>query len=160
MESLKSLTLDGVDSDLIPRGIGIYAWVDKETESVVYIGSATGKYGLYQRVWSQHLNPKYLEIRKHVFTEKDIFQLENPIYHNGQVAIDKSSFRRKIARRYLLKSGRESVHFIREHFSLRLAVYPPDEQERVVLDSKTLIQLHKPLFNSRSIVDRVVLETE
>lgn len=134
----------------IPKEIGLYTLIEKETNTIVYIGTATNnKQGLYQRIWSQHLNPKYLEVRKEVFTELDIYQLENPIFHNDQVAIDKSSFRRKIARRYLLTAGEECVQYIKEHFLLSFTVFPPDEVEQVLHQSKMLIQTHQPFYNGR-----------
>ena len=149
MNVSKTYLLEDIKKEELPKDIGIYAWIEKESNSIVYIGTATSKYGLYQRIWNQHLNPNYLETRKHVISEQDIYQIENPIYHNGKLAIDKSSFRRKLARRYLLLAGHESVEFIKKHFSLSICIYPPDEREKVVHRGKMLINTHQPFYNGR-----------
>jgi len=144
-----SLELKELNQENIPKEIGLYTLIDKETKAISFIGTATGKNGLYHRIWNQHLNPVYLETRKHIFTTLDIYQLEHPIYHNNQLAIDKSTFRKKVARKYLLKAGTESVNYIKEHFLLSFAIYPPEQQETVMEKAKMLIALHQPIYNGR-----------
>jgi hypothetical protein len=150
MQLSKPFSLNDLKKYDIPKEMGLYALIEKESHGIAYIGTATNnKYGLYQRIWNQHMNPVYLETRNNVFSELDIYQLEHPIYHNGQLAIDKSTFRRKVARHYLLHAGQECVDFIKEHFLLSLAVYPPDEQENILHRSQMLIKAHQPLYNGR-----------
>jgi len=122
--------------ELLPTDIGIYAWIDKRTMNVVYVGTALGRRGLRQRIWYQHLNPNYLETRKEKFARADFFQLEHPIYKDGRVALDKSSFRKSIARRYLLRSGMETVNYIKEHYLCAFSVYNPDQEDLLRLHSE------------------------
>ncbi|WP_068785182.1 GIY-YIG nuclease family protein [Paenibacillus phocaensis] len=131
----------------IPISIGIYAWFTKDTDELIYIGKATGKGGLRKRIWSQHLNPKYLESRKNKFTAKDSYQVNNPIYHNNQLVIDKSAFRKNVSRAFLLKAGVESVEYITNNFLFAFKAFNIDEVDTVVELEKQLIQEIKPRLN-------------
>jgi hypothetical protein len=105
----------------VPKTVGLYAWFKKRTNKLVYIGKATGKNGLWQRIIKQHLNPEYLEtiISKH--TSKDQFQLD-PIYKNRKVGIDKSAFRKNVARQKKLKAGKDSVTYLKRVFNVSFIV--------------------------------------
>jgi hypothetical protein len=49
-------------SYIIPERIGIYAWFTVQEDKIVYVGKATGKAGLYNRIMKQHLTePRIIE---------------------------------------------------------------------------------------------------
>ncbi|MBM9538829.1 hypothetical protein [Desulfobulbus alkaliphilus] len=39
-----------------PKTVGVYAFINIGSGKIEYIGSATGKNGLRNRIWNQHLN--------------------------------------------------------------------------------------------------------
>lgn len=47
----------------VPRHKGIYLWREKDSEKIVYVGTALGKNGLRHRIISQHLNPNYIDFK-------------------------------------------------------------------------------------------------
>lgn len=108
--------------DLVPNSKGIYGWFTKGEDQLVYIGKATGGGGLYQRIVKQHLNPEYLETRAEKHTSKDIYQTRHPVDRNGRIAIDKSAFRKNVARRARLQAGEESVEFVKQHFNFSFLI--------------------------------------
>jgi hypothetical protein len=131
-----------LESEVIPKSTGLYAWFTKDAEKIVYIGVAQGKNGLHQRIIKQHLNPKYLETRESKFKEKDQFQVVK-----GRKAIDKSAFRKNVARRHSLVPGQESVEFIRKHFLLSFIVFRDDNKTDLRgLESK-VIEMAEPIYN-------------
>ena len=137
---------DKLTKEVLPETAGVYCWIDKATKGIVYVGSATGNKGLRNRIWHQHLNPNYLESRADKFTRYDLFQINHPIYINNKVAIDKSTFRKSVARRYLLKAGEESVKYILEHYLLSFEPYKDPEQ--ALLDEKSFIARLVPAYQN------------
>lgn len=107
----------------IPKKTGIYFWFKNDTHELVYIGTGSGKNGLYNRIVRQHLNPKYIEFREEKHSSKDFFQLQNPIMKvvKGELkpGIDQSVFRRNIGRNFNIKPGEGTVNFIRENLYLK-----------------------------------------
>jgi hypothetical protein len=134
-------------SEVIPKSTGLYAWFTKDAKKIVYIGVAQGKNGLHQRIIKQHLNPKYLETRESKFKEKDQYQLEHPVFVNGRKAIDKSAFRKNVARTHRLRPGQESVDFIRNSFLLSFIVFRDyNKTDLLGLESK-VIEMIEPRYN-------------
>src|SRR5512147_1376872 len=58
----------------VPTDTGLYVWYDRRSGNPVDVGKACGRRELRRRIWSQHLNPRYLERREPKFTEADSFQ--------------------------------------------------------------------------------------
>jgi len=139
-------------SDLLTSKRGIYFWIDKNDNSLVYIGIAVGVGGLKKRVNQQHLSPKYLEYRSEKHTSKDEFQLKFSIPRVSKTTgvtnygIDKSAFRKAIGRKLLLKPGQETVNYIKNN--LILEVFESDDVEFIKSMEKKLIAKYQPKFNS------------
>lgn len=133
--------------DDIPVEIGVYAWYTKSNEELIYIGKATGKGGLRKRIWSQHLNPKYLECRTSKFTSKDSFQVDNPVLHNNKIGIDKSAFRKSVARKYFLLAGNDSVQYLKSNYLIAFESYKNLSTAEIATLEKELIFKMKPSFN-------------
>jgi len=108
-------------SDLLPREWGLYLFKDKITGRVDYIGSATGRKGLYQRLRNQHLQPKY----------------------------KKSVFRLKVERGFTAEIPECSAEYIRENYWL--AVLPVPEHISIIKAlEQILIFEYSPKFNSET----------
>jgi len=73
LKSAPKYDLKSIRKEDMPTSIGLYAWLLRRNRKIAYIGIAVGKNGLRQRIWCQHLNPKYLEKRKEKFITKDSF---------------------------------------------------------------------------------------
>ncbi|MCQ4085870.1 hypothetical protein [Saccharibacillus sp. JS10] len=131
----------------IPIDVGLYAWFSKVDEELIYIGKATGSGGLRRRIWSQHLNPLYLECRKNKFTSKDAFQVNNPVIHNDKIGIDKSAFRKSVARKYSLLAGNDSVQYLKKHYMIAFESYGDLSAIEIADLEKELIIKMKPKFN-------------
>ena len=133
-------------SNLIPRSFGIYGWFNKHNDSIEYVGKATGKNGLYQRIINQHLNKSYLLTDKTKWhDELDAFQIKNYAISNGKPAIDKSAFRKNISRLNKLTPGIESVRFIKNNFHLRFIIIN-DKDEAKKLEKQLRDKLRKELI--------------
>jgi predicted RNA-binding protein with PUA-like domain len=132
-------------SYVIPKKIGIYAWFWAKDDKLVYVGKATGKDGLYQRIIRQHLNPDYLLTDKNKWNEKDVFQAQNPAILKGKPAIDKSAFRKNISRGHKLQPGIDSVEYIKNNFTLRFLNI--SRKEDIFSLEKELISFYKPKYN-------------
>jgi excinuclease UvrABC nuclease subunit len=139
-----------LNANNVPKKWGLYAWFTKRGDQLVYIGKATGKKGLWQRIVNQHLNPNYLEtiISKH--TSKDQFQLENPTLKNGKVGIDKSAFRKNVARHKRLKAGKESVSYLKRAFNVSFIVTNMLSGDEIRELEKKLIIEYNPKYNFSS----------
>lgn len=133
--------------DDIPLDIGIYAWFTKVNKELIYIGKATGSGGLRKRIWSQHLNPVYLECRTSKFTSKDFFQVNNPVHHNNKVGIDKSAFRKSVARKYSILAGNNSVEYLKSNYLIAFESYHNLSAAEIATLEKELIIKFKPKFN-------------
>lgn len=150
-DNLKSLDYSNLKQG-IPRDKGIYFWfVD---EQVNYIGIAKNRNGLYGRVALQHLNEKYLEFRESKQNpELDKFQLSQAVQTldaegNAKMGIDKSTFRKKIGRKFKLKPGSETVSYIKENGTLKFTVINNIEDKSLDLIEATLIAFFQPPLNT------------
>ena len=135
----------GVDD--VPTERGVYIWYALDQSVPAYIGKAAGKTGLRGRVLRQHLNAKYLETRVSKFTSKDENQLSHQILLNGKPAIEKSVFRKHLARSHDLAPGQATVEFIEANFRVQLIPLPglTDNEIRTVEDK--LVQALSPKLN-------------
>lgn len=135
--------------ELIPKNIGIYFWFENKTDRLVYIGTGSGKNGLYNRIVRQHLNPKYIEFRETKHSKKDYFQLANPIMKEVKgilkPGIDQSAFRKNIGRTYKVKPGEGTVNYILDNLYVKYKEVE-DINELMELE-KNLIAEHKPELN-------------
>ncbi len=139
-----------LNADNVPQKSGLYAWFTKRGDQLVYIGKATGKKGLWQRIMNQHLNPDYLETRISKHTSKDQFQLENRIYKNGKVGTDKSAFRKNVARLRRLKAGKESTSYLKRAFNVSFIVANMLSSDEIrELEKKMIIEFN-PKYNISS----------
>ena len=150
-DSLKSLDYSNVKHGL-PREKGIYFWF--VGEQVNYIGIAKNRNGLYGRIALQHLNDKYLEFRESKQNpELDKFQLSQAVQTldaegNAKIGIDKSTFRKKIGRKFKLKPGSETVSYIKENGILKFTVINNTEGKSLDLIEATLIAFFQPPLNT------------
>ena len=107
--------------DTIPNDIGIYIFKNKRNGKIDYVGTATGKKGLKQRVKNQHLNPKYI----------------------------KSVFRLKIANDKNKDEKDETANFIKNNY--KLALLPMLEHVSVIMAlEQVLIYEYLPKYNSET----------
>lgn len=107
--------------DKIPNDIGIYIFKNKRNGKIDYVGTATGKKGLRQRVKNQHLNPKYI---------KSVFRLK--------IANDKNKDKKD-----------ESANFIKSNY--KLALLPVLEHVSVIMAlEQVLIYEYLPKYNSET----------
>ena len=136
----------------MPRDKGIYFWF--VGEQVNYIGIAKNRNGLYGRVALQHLNEKYLEFRESKQNpELDKFQLSQAVQTldakgNPKIGIDKSTFRKKIGRKFKLKPGCETVSYIKENGTLKFTVINNVKGQSLDLIEATLIAFFQPPLNT------------
>lgn len=108
------------------KKVGLYFVFEKSSEDLntpVYIGSATGKTGLYGRIHSQHLNSNYLETRISRSNIKDEFQISCQKTKKNKsgtdvVCIDKSSLRKAIGRNHKVSPGEDTVAYINDNFKI------------------------------------------
>jgi len=133
----------------VPKNTGIYFWFEKNNDELIYIGTGSGRYGLYNRIVRQHLNPKYIEFRSEKHSSKDFFQLKFPIKKmvKGELksGIDQSAFRKNIGRKLQVKPGDGTVNYILNNFYLKYQEV--SEIEKLKLLEKELIRRFKPEFN-------------
>ncbi len=151
MNILKSKiwSIRSIGRDDIPTQKGIYAYLDIHQQSIKYVGSAVGKNGLRGRIWSQHLNPIYLESRLKCFTKKDSGQLSKKIIRNGKVVIEKSAFRKNIARKFDLAPGESCLKYLKENFLLVFLALENKSVTEIKLTEKNMILSESPEFNIR-----------
>jgi len=126
---------------------GIYIWYKADESSPVYIGKATGKAGLRGRVIRQHLNAKYLETRESKITSKDQGQLSHGVSLNGKPAIEKSVFRKHLARSHGLSPGKCAVDFIQANFRILLIPLPNLSADQIRIVEDKLVGSLRPKFN-------------
>jgi excinuclease UvrABC nuclease subunit len=134
----------------IPATKGVYIYLSKVGQKIKYIGSAVGQNGLRGRVWSQHLNSKYLEARQEKFSSIDQNQLEKQVKHNGKLVIEKSAFRKNIARFYNLSPGIECLQFIKENYSIILLPFEERGKSEILELEENLIREFRPQFNIKN----------
>jgi hypothetical protein len=132
-------------SAMIPRGTGIYVWFAVQEDKMVYVGTATGRTGLYRRIMKQHLDPSYLLTDKSKSKPKDAFQAANPAISNGKPAIDKSAFRKNISRVHSLRPGHDSVDFIIRSFSVRFVCI--QDRDTILAVERDILANYHPEYN-------------
>ncbi|MEZ9884634.1 hypothetical protein AB4374_12230 [Vibrio splendidus] len=107
------------NTSLLPRTPGLYFVYHRdslELEKPVYIGSATGKSGLYGRIHAQHVNESYTETRFSKTTKTDAFQVTcNMFNKQGKQYIDKSSLRKAIGRYHQIAPGKDTAQYIKDN---------------------------------------------
>lgn len=135
----------GVDD--VPTDRGVYIWYTLDQSSPAYIGKATGKTGLRGRVLRQHLNANYLETRVSKITSKDQSQLSHRILLNGKPAIEKSVFRKHLARSHDLPPGKATVEFIEANFRVQLIPLPDLTNDEIRIVEDKLVQVLGPKLN-------------
>ena len=118
--------------NIVPKKIGIYAWVDKVTNKIVYIGRAIGKNGLYGRIVTQHLREGYL--KKDVKTGKQV---------------QKSAFRISLSKHHPELRIGEFVPFIKNNFELAFAVPENGQKQTVIQAEKLAIKKYNPKYNTK-----------
>ena len=138
--------------DEIPISQGLYVWSSASSGDVLYVGKASNRGGLRGRIWSQHLNPTYLESRETKFrTLADDFQRGCNVLRSGNVCVDKSVFRRSIGRKFRLAPGEGTVRYIREHLSVAWVIFVPDLVREIPRFERELIRELKPSLNVAGI---------
>jgi hypothetical protein len=134
---------------LISKNKGIYFWFEKGTDALMYIGTGSGKQGLYGRIISQHMRATYIEYRSNKGRNaiRDAYQLKHPIIRerDGAIGIDQSSFRRSVGSQFNIKPGQGTVNFIKENFYL--SYIELEDKEKLMLLEKQLISDLNPLLN-------------
>ena len=147
---LKPINL-GLCKNELPTNKGIYFWFNKFSGECVYIGIACNKNGLKSRIYSQHLNPNYLEFRPTKHSRSDEFQLKYAVLKksaNGSISkgIDKSSFRKSIGRKLCLKPSQETCNYILNNLILK--VYEVEDEASLKAMEKEMIKKYQPIFNT------------
>lgn len=138
--------------DEIPVSQGLYVWSSASSADVLYIGKASNRGGLTGRIWSQHLNPRYLESRETKFRIlADDFQRGCNVLRGGKICVDKSVFRRSIGRRFSLGPGEGTVRYIRQHLSVAWVTVVPDLVREIPRFERELIRELKPSLNVAGI---------
>jgi hypothetical protein len=108
--------------DELPMRIGIYLFRHKTSGKTDYVGTATGKKGLKQRIRNQHLNPNYV----------------------------KSVFRIKVANERGKDIRSESVNYVRQNYELALLVVE-DHISLIMALEQIMIYEYSPKYNSETI---------
>lgn len=134
-----------LNCDDIPSQQGLYVWYSIGSGEIFYVGKATGRGGLRRRIGSQHLNPKYLEMRPDRFRHDDEYQRSCGVLVGGRVCVDKSVFRRSIGRLFRLAPGQATVQYIREN--LAVAWLTADLVSEIPKCEADLIRELKPKLN-------------
>ena len=145
---ISELRFNPNDTTNVPKEHGVYAWF--QDDEVVYIGKSTaGRYGMYRRIVKQHLEPAYLEPREDIWTDKDRYQIENRVLDKkGRHAIDKSAFRKSVARKHQLLAGEESVEFLKKHFTFACLALPNAGKPLILAIEGALTRKYNPIYNT------------
>lgn len=149
ISSQTKLDASNLEPSRVPKQPGLYVWYSKATGEPAYVGSAVGENGLRRRICQQHLNPRYLEKRPTKLGNKDWYQLENPILVNDVIAVDKSAFRKNVARKHQLKAGKESVGYLKDNFCVSFMVLQDCEKNRLLELENEAIKVLNPTYNLR-----------
>ena len=143
------VSLDYLNLNTVPKNRGIYIWFRGLT--IEYIGVANNKNGLYGRVVRQHLNEEYLEFRPTSQSSKDTYQLthaiEKVVGNEIKYGIDKSTFRKKIGRKFELRPSKETVDYIKQNGSIKYVPVEDISKEKLDLIETLLIGFFKPELN-------------
>ncbi|MFT4802331.1 MAG: hypothetical protein ACI93N_002109 [Flavobacteriaceae bacterium] len=134
---------------IVPKEKGIYFWIVKNTEKLMYIGKASGKEGLYRRIIGQHLRPAYIEYRENKGRNQitDAYQIKYAIIRerDGAKGIDQSSFRRSVGSAFNIKPGIHTVNYIKDNFYLIFIVIKNVDEIKAI--EKEMIITLKPFLN-------------
>lgn len=112
----------------VPKDWGVYLWKCVRSGEVVYIGSAVGQWGLYQRIVQNHLCAGYWKKQK------------------GE---EQSVFRKAVAVDADLRPGAECVDYIKQNFCIAWLVCPEDSKETIKDAEGRLIAKLRPKYNNR-----------
>lgn len=149
-------TIDSIDDRTSPQNViergapadmGVYIWYENGSKTPLYIGKATGKYGLRRRILGQHLNAKYLETRQERWTTEDEHQASQGVLHNGHLAIEKSAFRKNLARKTGNSPGEQNVRYIHDNCLLRMLPFPQLNAKEIASIESKLIKHYRPELN-------------
>ena len=133
--------------DEIPIAPGLYVWSSWKGADILYVGKASGLAGLRKRIWSQHLNPKYVETRESRFRPADDFQRGCNVLSGGRVCVDKSVFRRSLGRKFKLPPGHETVRHIRENLAVAWVTFTREAAPEIPHLERELIRDLRPSLN-------------
>ena len=141
--NLPRVGLEAFDFKCIPSEKGLYIWWIAGSPEARYVGIALNKSGLFQRVARQHLNPKYLEYRPMKFGSWPVY-----LDTDGRSYVEKSVFRKKVARSYGVTGGEPCVDLIKTIFevSVMTAGVLPDESVRAA--EKLIVSSFQPIYNT------------
>jgi hypothetical protein len=139
----------GLTREDVPAHRGLYVWYSISSDAVLYVGKATGEGGLRRRIYSQHLNPKYLESRPEKLRAADEFQRSCGVMASGRICVDKSVFRRSLGRRFRLVPGVGTVQYIRDN--LAVAWLTADQLGDIPKAERDLIRELKPILNVNGV---------
>jgi hypothetical protein len=147
-----------LDTSKLPKITGVYFVYKKkdlDLEKPLYIGSATGKNGLYGRIHTQHLNNIYTETRFSKDSIIDAFQVSCTKFNKqNKQYIDKSSLRKAIGRTHKIAPGNETAQYIREHFTFY--TLNPLKNEIFTKQAVSLIQSIIPNIDNSPEVEKSV----
>jgi hypothetical protein len=93
------------------------------------------------------LNAKYLETRMNKIASKDQGQLSHGVLSNGKPAVEKSVFRKHLARSYDLSPGKCAVEFIQANFKVLLIPLPNLSGGQIRIVEDKLVESLRPKFN-------------
>jgi excinuclease UvrABC nuclease subunit len=110
-----------IDRDAVPKDIGVYIWRDKSGGKVVYVGSALGKKGLYQRIVTQHLSKSYTG----------------------------SMFKRHVAEEQNIDIKQATFNYIENNFKFSFVAVKQPQRHLVLLIEEILIYEYQPKYNKR-----------
>lgn len=153
--------VSGLTADTVPLAPGLYAWWPRDgPDHPVYVGRALGQKGLRGRIWGQHLRPTYLEPRPEKATARDAAQLLHGVVDGkGRPVVERSAFRKNVARAHVLAPGAPTVAWISERYvvswvTLEELGIDVDRAKRL---EAVLITVWRPRYNApgfrRPVVD-------
>ena len=108
-----------IESNIVPKKIGVYLWRTKKDNTIIYVGRAFGKEGLYKRIINQHLSNSYT----------------------------KSVLRKQISEENNLNLKEESADFIRANFAFSFIAFENEMKNIASLIEILLIKEFKPKYN-------------
>ena len=115
----------------------------------MYIGKASSKKGLYNRIINQHLRPTYIEYRENKGRNQimDAYQIQHAIIRerDGAKGIDQRSFRRSVGSAFNIKPGIHTVNYIKENFYLKFFMIENEDEIKTI--EKNMIVKLKPFLN-------------
>ncbi len=121
VELLRAPEIQFTDSTslFVPDSWGIYLWRCLDSRTITYVGVATGKDGLRQRIVKNHLYPNYT----------------------------KSVFRIAVSEKFGLDIREQSVDFIKKHFALSYLSCTSLSEATVKAAEQIIIAAFSPVYN-------------